>query len=328
MNIVYASNDNYARHLGVSMYSLMDKNRNSEQIHVYILAVALSEKNKGYLQAIADLFHRELTFIDLENLESRFDYQIDTGGFDITTMSRLFIGDLLSDDVKRVIYIDCDTVVVRSLKKMWETDLKGKILGAVMEPTIYKNVKEKIGLTDQDPYFNAGVLLIDLETWRKDNIQKVITDFYKSKDGKLFFCDQDAINGALKGRIRPLLPAYNFFTNYRYFSYQELTALSQLYQWVPEKYFKFAKKHPAIIHYMGDERPWFAGNLNHYRRAYDYYLAKTPWRGTPKEQGRELYMLAYHLMDYLTAVCPKARRVVSKKFGMKAIEARIKDDEN
>lgn len=324
MNIVYASNDNYARHLGVSIYSLLDKNRNSDYICIYILAVAISEKNKDCLKAIAKVFHRKIIFIDLEDLKDRFGYDIDTGGFNISTMSRLFIGELLPDSVERVIYFDCDTVVVRSLKQMWEADLKGKVLGAVMEPTIYKAVKEEIGLADQDPYYNAGVLVVDLLKWREKKVQKQLLDFYKSKDGHLFACDQDAINGALKGQIRPLPPAYNFFTNYRYFSYKELVALSPKYGWISAKQFLFAKKHPVVIHYMGDERPWIAGNLNHYRRAYDYYLAKTPWRGTPKEAGKEAYMLAYHMMDYVTVICPKLRRMISKKFGMKAIEARVK----
>ena len=67
---------------------------------------------------------------------------------------------------------------------------------------------------------------------------------------------------------------------------------------VPEEAFKRAKKHPAILHYAGDERPWKAGNLGHYRLAYDQYLAMTPWKGTPKEDkgiGQRFYLFAYHI---------------------------------
>ncbi len=83
-----------------------------------------------------------------------------------------------------------------------------------------------------------------------------------------------------------------------------------------------AKKHPAIIHYMGDERPWIRGNRNHYRRAYETYLAKTPWAGTPKEKGRELYMAAYHVLDYVTVLWPEIRWMISRKLGMRMVEAR------
>ena len=100
-------------------------------------------------------------------------------------MSRLFIGTLLPKTVKRVLYLDCDTVVVQSIGNLWNLDLKGHVAGAVMEPTIYQVVKQEIGLKEQDPYFNSGVLLIDLERWRADGVEKRLLDFYGSKDGSL-----------------------------------------------------------------------------------------------------------------------------------------------
>lgn len=99
---------------------------------------------------------------------------------------------------------------------------------------------------------------------------------------------------------------------------------SRPYRAVTKADFAAAKRHPAVIHYMGDERPWIAGNRNHYRRAYEKYLSQTPWAGTPKEKGREFYMFAYHMLDYATAVCPAVRWAVSRKLGMKLVENRKK----
>lgn len=324
MNVVYAANDNYARHLGTSLYSLLDRNRDAEEITAYILSVNLSEENKHHLSSITEQFGRKMVLIEIGEVKDRFAYEIDTGGFDISTMSRLFIGELLPETVERVLYLDCDTVVLQSLQKLWDRSLAGQILGAVLEPTIYREVKEAIDLGEEDPYFNAGVLLIDLKRWREEGVQQKLLSFYQDKGGQLFACDQDAINGALKGHIKSLPPRYNFFTNYRYFSYKELISLSATYEAVPEEAFLQARQHPAIVHYMGDERPWIAGNLNHYRKAYENYLAKTPWKGTPKEKGKVAYMIAYHLMDYVTVVCPGMRRAISKRFGMKAVDARKK----
>ena len=131
-----------------------------------------------------------------------------------------------------------------------------------MEPTIYQAVKESIDLGEDDPYYNSGVLLVDLKQWREQEIQKKLLGFWKSKGGKLFASDQDVINGTLKGQIHTLMPRYNFFTNYRYFSYRELTHLGKTYKAVTPRELQIAKRHPSIIHYMGDERPWIAGNLN------------------------------------------------------------------
>ena len=328
MNILYASNDGFARHLGTSMYSLFDKNRGAETITVYVLSLGLSEENIGKLQEIVDTFGRELVILELGNIRKRFDFEVDTGGYDISIMGRLFMGEMLPEEVDRVLYLDCDTVIVRSLEKMWKTNLGEAILGAVPEPTIYEAVKDSIGLGMEDNYYNSGVLLVDLKRWREEQVQEKLMQFLKEKGGALFASDQDLLNGALKGRIHTLMPVCNFFPNYRYFSYKTLVEHAPSYKTVSKEAFQKAKKHPMIIHYMGDERPWIRGNRNHYRLAYEKYLAKTPWAGTPKEKGKELYMLIYHAMDYATAVCPEIRWYISKKFGMKAVMNRKKQAED
>lgn len=324
MKVVYASNEGYVRHLAVSMISLFDRNQELEEIVVYVLSMGISPESQEKLEGIANRYGRSLQLVELDDIRSRFGYEIDTRGFDISAMGRLFMGTLLPETVERVIYLDCDTVVVQSLRKLWEMDLKGQLLAAVMEPTIYEAVKEDIGLSADEPYYNSGVLLIDLCRWRESRAEKRLLDFYESKGGSLFACDQDTINGALKREILPMMPRYNYFTNYRYFSYENLVQHAPWYRKVPKSQLNLAKKHPAVIHYMGDERPWIAGNLNHYRRAYERYLAMTPWAGTPKEKGRRFYMLLYHGMDYATAVWPQLRWKISRQFGMKAVDARRK----
>lgn len=327
MNILYASNDGFARHLGTSMCSLFDKNRDALEIVVYVLSLGLSEENREKLRQIADRYGRRLEILEMGDIRKRFDFDVDTGGYDISIMGRLFMGEMLPESVDRVLYLDCDTVVVRSLKRMWNENLDGAVLGAVMEPTIYTVVKESIGLEEKDGYYNSGVLLVDLARWRREHVQEKLLAFFKEKDGALFASDQDLLNGALKGRIHTLMPKFNFFPNYRYFSYETLVDHAPSYEAVSKEAFLEAKKHPVIIHYMGDERPWIRGNLNHYRLAYERYLKMTPWAGTPKEKGKEIYMLIYHAMDYATAVCPEIRWYISRKFGMKAVMSRKKNME-
>ena len=322
MNIVYASNDGYARHLAVSMLSLFDRNRRARQITVYVISMGISGENRERLESAAAQYGREIHFLELKDIESRFGGEINTRGFDISAMGRLFVGRLLPEQAERVLYLDCDTVVAQPLMELWRTDLRGNVMGAVMEPTIYRAVKREIGLTENDFYINSGVLLIDLKRWRSTDAERRLLDFYNSRGGSLFACDQDTLNGALKGQILPLPPKYNFFPNYRYFRYRDLVKHSPSYAAVKEEEFLEAKRHPVVIHYAGDERPWIAGNMNHYRKPYEYYKAMTPWADTPKEKGREFYMFLYHMMDYLTAGCPAARWQISRLWGMRAVDAR------
>ena len=77
-----------------------------------------------------------------------------------------------------------------------------------------------------------------------------------------------------------------------------------------------------MLHFAGDERPWRAGALNFYGAAYEKYLNMTPWAGTPKETGKELYLLAYHGMELMTVVSPGLRAAVSNAYVEKLIRER------
>ena len=92
MNVVYASNDNYARHLATSMISLFDKNQDMKEITVYVLSVGIEDESCKRLKAIADRYGRTLQMMELNDIESRFAYDIDTRGFDISAMGSQRVG--------------------------------------------------------------------------------------------------------------------------------------------------------------------------------------------------------------------------------------------
>jgi lipopolysaccharide biosynthesis glycosyltransferase len=89
-------------------------------------------------------------------------------------------------------------------------DFEGKTIGMSIEPTIDKGRIEVLELGDK-PYYNAGVLMVDLKRWRKIHAGDKIIKYYKKFDGKLFANDQDAINGAMKDEIVTISPKYNFY---------------------------------------------------------------------------------------------------------------------
>ena len=325
MNILYASNDGYARHLGVSLYSLLEHHRDTENITIYLLSVNMSAENQGRLQDIAGQFGRKLVAVEMGDLKERFHGSVDTRGFDISAMTRLFAADVLPETVDKILYLDCDTVILGNLEPLWRMEFGTALVGMVPEPTVYEEMKASIDLKKDDPYYNSGVLLMNLKGWREEKVSEKLLAYYAAKGGNLFACDQDTLNGALRGRIMTLSPTYNFFTNYRYFRYETLEGLNASYEAVGKQEYEAARRHPVVIHYAGDERPWIAGNRNHYRKYYEIYLSRTPWKGTPKETGKELYMLVYWGMNHVTWLCPPVRMWISRKFGMKVIDSRKKE---
>lgn len=325
MDIVYVANEKYAKYLGISMYSLLENNKSSTDINIHVFSTGICEESKKKLELIAKRFKRNIKLYDLENLKDRFSYAVDTTRFDISTMGRLFIGDVLGADIKRVIYLDCDTIIRKDISKLWYTELFDKAVGAVMEPTIYKRAKLNIGLEHDAPYYNAGVLLIDMEKWRAKNFTQIIIDYFESIKDKSLFNDQDAINGALKWQIMPISPIYNFFTNYKYRRYEDLIKIMPEYRYISKDEFICIKNDPAIIHFAGDERPWYRGNKNYYKKVYEKYRRKTVWKNESPEKGRELYMLLYHMLNIITEKFPKVRLYLSESFYEKMMDKKLGD---
>ena len=324
VNIIYASNDGYARHLAASLYSLLAHSRRIPSLEIWVLSAGMCGEYQDRLRRTARHFKRELHVAELGDLRERFPYEVDTRGFDISAMGRIFAPEVLPEQMERALYLDCDTIVLGDVGELYWTDLGDCLAGMVMEPTVYQEMKETIGFGRDDAYFNSGVILMDLAGWRREGVLARMLEFYGAHAGSLFACDQDTINGTLRGRIRSLPPKYNFFTNYRYFRYSTLEKLCGAYRKVGAEAFKEAKRRPVIIHYLGDERPWIAGNHNHYRRLYQYCLDHTPFKGEPPERGKVLYMQLWWCFNQMTRVCPGLRLWISRRFGMKVIDGRKK----
>lgn len=314
MNIVYVANEAYVSILGTSLYSLYENNKDAVILDVYIIQTGISEGSVKLLEDLAGYFQRSINIINFEDIRQKKELDFVENKFDISVMARLFADELLPEDVKRVLYIDCDTLVLKSLQKLFFADLGEKTIGAVPEPTINIKVKKSIGIDVRQMYFNSGVLLIDLNKYREKKFRKRILAYYDNIKESTIFSDQDAINGALCHHIKVLSPRYNFFANYRYWSYKALINYSPSYGIIPEKVYQSAKKDPVILHFAGDERPWYEGNLNPYKKLYKSYQNKTPWRGISLKTRSRLYLGLYHLMNVMTLFCPKIRIKISDEY--------------
>ena len=314
MNIVYVANEAYVSILGTSLYSLYENNKEEALLDVYIIQTGISEKSIKLLKSLADSFARNIIIINFEDIKQRKELDFLENKFDISVMARLFADELLPKHLDRVLYIDCDTLVLRSVHKLFYMELGDKTIAAVPEPTINLLVKEKIGIALRQMYFNSGVLLIDLNKYREKKFRQRVLAYYDNIKESSVFSDQDAINGALCHHIKVLSPRYNFFANYRYWSYEALSKYSPSYRIIPKRVYESAKKNPVILHFAGDERPWYEGNFNPYRKLYKSYQSKTPWKGKKAKFKLRLYLGLYHLMNVMTLLCPKLRIKISDEY--------------
>ena len=321
MNLFYTINNKYVPQLGAAICSVCENNRATDEIHFYIGAQDITPENQHLLSELTKRYDRLITFIAIKDIREQLGFEFDSSGWNEIVVARLLIDRLLPVDVHRVLYLDGDTIVRGSLKELWETDMKGNAIAASIEPTANYARKKALGL-ETLPYFNSGVLLYDLKTYREQHVANTILEYYKMKEGKLFAPDQDAINGALPGKITILSPKYNFCNIYWYYSYNSLVRISKPAPYLSKEIFEDAVNDPRIIHYLGEDRPWRKGNTHRYSADFHKYLAMTPWKDMPMEEGWETYfklygaywkvlkpfpMLQYRIMDTLIPFVIKYR---------------------
>lgn len=306
MDILYAADENYARHAAASMVSLMENNRGSD-VTIHFLSMGTSEKTLARLNGLCR--ERGCTFFSYElgDIRRWFDFPVNSRGFAPSALARLFVARVLPESVERVLYLDCDTIVLEKLDSLWHTDMGRCFLGMVAEPTVTKKRRVQLGMPNEQPYFNSGVLLINLKLWREENAEKIVLDYYCGKGGDLTAPDQDAINGALVGRILELPPRYNYGSVQIYYPWKAQRRISSPTPFMSEEEYRQGTANPAIVHFLGEERPWRAGNHHPYTPEYDKYLAMTPWKGAPKDEGWRTYFRCFGLFNAVTKPIPLVR---------------------
>ena len=306
MNILYTVNDKFVPQLGAGICSICENNRDEKEIHFYVCSVGITAQNKEKLEQLVKKYKRLISIIEIEDIKKYLNFEFDTSGWNPIVLIRLLIGEILPSDVTKIIYLDGDTIVRGSLHALWNLDMDDKILGMSIEPTVDKVRKEELGLRDY-AYHNAGVLLVNMVKWRERNAQKRILDFYKERQGKLFANDQDAINVVLKDEIYSILPKYNFCNIFYQYPYKYLYKLMGDLQYFSKNDFEESVKNPIIIHYLGEERPWRQGNTHKYSDDYWKYLNMTCWKGTPSEEGWQLYFVCWRIFNVFTKPFPQLR---------------------
>ena len=286
MNIVYSSSDSYCEIAGISILSLLEHNRNVEELNLYLIDNNISEKNKQRLEQMICRFGRSLTYLTHPNIEKRSATDINVGRWNISTFYRLFLPSMLPTTVNKILFIDCDTLIMQDLSPLWEMDMKDKWLYGVDDcrGTAYRT---NLGLNKEDNYINNGVLLIDIDAWRKNNVEEMFLKYIHDNQGDITFVDQGVQNGVLSKIKRSgiLHPKYNCMTIFFSFDYKNLIKLRKPPLPGNPAEYKEAVDNPAIVHFQScfrmSIRPWNVGCKHPYAKTYLEYKAISPWKDEP-----------------------------------------------
>lgn len=195
----------------------------------------ISVENQKILNSIS-LFYKDSTFnfIDLSEkivnlkLERYMSVRDDYNYISIETYFRFFIPQLFPN-YKKMLYLDADILVFDDLRILYNEDISDYCMGVVQDTyleVILKNDNIKMqtrpNLTYKEYfkqilgklnifYFNAGVLLLNLEKMRNDNIVKNLWEF-SEKNAPLEYQDQDVLNAILESKVKFLDSKWNVLT--------------------------------------------------------------------------------------------------------------------
>ena len=297
------------------MLSLFENNKNVKNLSVYILSDCISDINLFNLQEIGYRYQRKVCIVDISNELSVFEekgagkYANETGG-GYAASAKLLIPDLLLEE-ERVLYLDCDTLVVGDIEALLQIDMDNKPLGMAQD-CIQNRYKKFISFEEKKRYFNSGVLLIDIPRWKENQCMDRMLWHLEHIRNQYPLPDQDLINVVLHEDIYCLPMKYNYLSQYYLYPYRGLKWVYRL----TESCFYNKKEYctvneAAVLHFCGQTfiRPWYANSKHPSKKSYDFFYDLSPWsmRKQEKYRCKWEYKIQYWLWRYtpswLSALC-------------------------
>lgn len=279
IHIACSTDDNYAALCGIMLCSLMENNKQNH-LHLHILANGLSECNKQKFLIQSNKYGVCCSFHNVdEKLLVNCQYRTKAHKLSKAAYYRILLASTLLD-VDKVIYLDCDMIVLKDLSSIYNIDIKDYGVGAVVDYDMKKNQDhyKQLGLYVGDPYFNSGFMLINLEYWRRNNSEKYLVKF-ATKPRHVYFHDQDALNYVFKNnwyKIEPKWNRYNIFNIYADNLFENKKEMNDFF------------KNPCVIHYPGQYfKPWFKNSFIPYRKEWLVYKKLSEWRDFPLRKNKK-----------------------------------------
>ena len=287
--VAYACDDNYIEQTGISIISLLENNSEFENIDIYFIDMGLMVENRLIVTNIVNKYNRKIVFVSFKDIA--WDLNVIRGERHINSVYAKIFFSRIDDDMSKILYLDSDTVISGSLMELWNKDLNGKTIGAVK--TKCKNIlKKELGLKPSDTLINDGIVLLDLDKWRKNNYLNKCLDVINEFAGKPPILSEGVINKVLYNDIYYLEPTYNTSAILFEFSKKELDVIIGT-DYYDEAEIINAKKNHIIIHYAGNThiRPWFKNSDYPLCEYYDKFKSISVWKNVNKKNGKLSYKI-------------------------------------
>ena len=293
ISICFSCDKNYPPYLTTAIQSIVDHSSEKNNYDIVILEDCVSWEDQ---QKIQTLIRKNISirFVNMAPFVFKYKDYICSRNFAWYTSSiyfRYFI-PIIFNDFKKVLYLDCDVVLLADVALLYNTELNGHIIGAVKDIERRRwlkdinrrkqtlNFDKELGICDSREYFNSGVCLFNIPKMQHQRVVENLlemTRIFNSKQDN-WYGDQDILNGLFYGDVCFIDESWNvmWVVNNRVKDYSiELDAETC------SKYKKSLQK-PRLIHYCDKEKPWLAPNI---------FLAHHWWNCARKSPYYEFLLL-------------------------------------
>ncbi|GMO39581.1 MAG: glycosyltransferase family 8 protein [Termitinemataceae bacterium] len=283
-NVLYQTDDTYAPIVGVSILSLFKTNHREDLlISIYCIDDGLSGLNRNKIKHIVEENHGQITFLDLSfAVEILKNSGASTYRGTYTTYLKIFAINILPQEVKRIVYLDADTIVQGDLTCQMDIDLKENIIGAE-KGKFYCNSGELKGLVLY--FFSLSGVVFDVDKWKQENVQDSLLAQLKTN---MQFGHEEWVvnlNEKLHGRIMPIHPKFNIRRIYSLFTPDTISKYFKRYNGMySDDELQEIRSDPRVYHCMPVlcERPWHKNSIHPDVKLFDQYIAMSPWNGLQK----------------------------------------------
>lgn len=303
--IACAADAAWVRPLAAMVQSVLVNRRTPAPVDIFVVTRSIGVEDRERLTAL--WARRAATTHWLDAPDAYFDGVPLWGRMPVTTYYKVVLPRLLPADLHRVLWLDCDLIMLGDVTALWAHDLRG-CLAVAAQDRIVPHLSSAfgvrhwaaLGLPPDAKYFNAGVMLIDLAGWRAEDIAGKTLAYVRAYHDDVTFMDQEGLNVALAGRWSELDERWNCNMS------------------VPGAFDRLRNGHPAhggegpwVLHFSGNIKPWRFRTSDPRRLTFFEYLDQTPWadwRPAPSLLGSAIDL--YESSGLRRAVYPMEQLVV------------------
>lgn len=280
INIVACTDKKFIMPTGVMMTSVCENNMDTDVVfHIIVDEDVNTDDCRDLKDAVTIYRGKSVLFYHANDKMQKKSFPKGMNRNDITrtTYYRLFLAEILPQELDKVLYLDGDVIVRHSLLPLWNTNIEEKAVAAAYDCSsgrieYYNRLKYPFELG----YFNAGVLLINLKYWREHQVLNDVISYMENHADSIRCHDQDVLNVVFRCRKVTVPLKYNL---------QHLFLLKKCDDydyWKLEQEVLEARGDPCIVHFTSRWKPWRIyrrGWVHPFSSTWDKYQNMTKWKG-------------------------------------------------